>query len=90
MDMEEQRLNRIEAKLDGISQELKALVRVEEKQAAQTGRVNRLESRLDNMEDDLDEIKGLVRLNDKSAKSLERFSWLVIAAALSSAVYFIK
>lgn len=83
MDID-QRLNRIEEKLDSVSETLAQLGRIEERATGLETRVNRHEYRLD-------VIEGLQRdqsreLSEHVGKGhiWERAAWIVLAAALSA------
>lgn len=80
----EQRLNRIEEKLDGVSEMLGQLARIEE-------RATGLETRLNRHEYRLDVIEGLQRDQSKELSEhvgkghvWERAAWIVLAAVLSA------
>lgn len=83
MDIE-QRLNRIEEKLDGVSEMLGQLARIEERATGLETRINRHEYRLD-------VIEGLQRDQSKELSEhvgkghvWERAAWIVLAAVLSA------
>jgi len=86
----EQRLDRIEAKLDKLGEALIEISRVEEKLLAQTERMARFEYRLDQQETDLDSVAKLVHQNKSSSATLERFFWIIITALVSSLLYFTR
>lgn len=88
--MFEQRLDRIEAKLDKVTDELAVIVRVEEKQHASTARIDRLELRMDGLETEQGKIKERMTSSENFVKASERVVWLVVSAAISAAVYLVK
>ena len=85
----EQRLDRIEGKLDKLSEVVTTVVRVEEQIVASTKRTDRLEFRMDNLENEIDNLKTSASANYQSIKSTERFFWIVITGIVSAAVYMV-
>lgn len=85
--IEEHRLDRIEQKLDKLAEAVSAIARVEEKIYASTKRIDRLEFRLDDQEDDLDKIKTVVTQNAQGVKNSERFLWAFVSAVIASIAY---
>ena len=84
------RLNRIETKLDKLTEALTMIARVDEKLTAGSLRVDRLEYRLDEQEDDLDKIKEIVGYNSKSVKVAERFVWVLVSSLVGIVAYGFK
>jgi len=74
------RLNRIEAKLDKLTEAMTMIARVDEKLVAGNARIDRLEFRLDEQEGDIDNLKAVVGYNSQSAKVAERFVWILVTA----------
>lgn len=83
--MTEQRLERIEKKLDQLGETLATLARVEERQYAQTKRMDRFEFRLDEYERETDVHIRNVTHHAVTLKLAERILWAVFAAGLSIA-----
>ena len=81
------RLNRIETKLDKLTEALTMIARVDEKITAGALRVDRLEFRLDEQEADLDKVKGIVGYNSQSVKVAERFVWILISSIVGLVMY---
>ena len=86
----EQRLDRIESKLDKLGEALIEISRVEEKLVAQGDRMARFEYRLDQQENDLDSVAKLVHQNKSSSATVERFFWVLVTAGVSSLMYFVR
>ena len=86
----EQRLDRIESKLDKLGEALIEISRVEEKLVAQGDRMARFEYRLDEQEKDLDSVAKLVHQNKSSSATVERFFWVLVTAGVSSMFYFMR
>lgn len=81
------RLNRIETKLDKLTEALTMIARVDEKITASALRVDRLEFRLDEQEADLDKVKSIVGYNSQSVKIAERFVWILVSAVVGLVMY---
>lgn len=80
MDDQAVRLNRIETKLDKLTEAMTMIARVDEKLTAGAARIDRLEYRLDEQEGDIDSIKAVVGHNQQSSKVAERFVWILVTA----------
>lgn len=88
--MSEDRLNRIEQKLDRLVDVVESIARVEEKMAANDSKLNRLEFRADKLEDDLDEVAKLARDNSGVVKFADKFFWIAIGGVVSFTVWMFK
>lgn len=84
------RLERIEEKLDKLSDTVADLARIEERMLSVFKRLDRHEKRLDDQEDDIKEINNDVILNSKSVKGAERLMWVAISAGASFLVYLVR
>ena len=87
---QEARLQRIENKLDKLSEAFTILARVEEKIMSSNTRIDRLEFRADESERDMDKMKGIVGYNQNTVRVVERFAWLLVSSLIGTVVYFIK
>jgi hypothetical protein len=63
------------------------IARVDEKLMAGNARIDRLEFRLDEQEQDLDNVKEMVGYNNQTVKAVERFFWVVITAVVGVVAY---
>ena len=90
MDDQAARLNRIEVKLDKLTEAMTMIARVDEKLTAVNSRTDRLEFRLDEYETDLDSIKAIVGYNAQSVKIAERFVWILISSIIGLATYYVR
>jgi cob(I)alamin adenosyltransferase len=90
MDDQSVRLNRIESKLDKLTEAMAMIARVDEKLVAGSARIDRLEYRLDEQESDLDNVKSIVGYNSQSAKVAERFVWIMVSAIVGVIAYGFK
>lgn len=86
----DQRLERIEEKLDKLSDTVSDLARIEERMLSVFKRLDRHEKRLDDQEDDLRTLSNNVIINSKTTTSIERLFWVIITATASAVVYMFK
>lgn len=87
MDDQAVRLNRIEAKLDKLTEAMSMIARVDEKLVAGAARIDRLEYRLDEQESEIDTLKSDVGQNTQSVKTAERFVWILVSALVGVIMY---
>jgi cob(I)alamin adenosyltransferase len=87
---QEARLQRIENKLDKLSEALTILARVEEKIMSSNARIDRLEFRADESERDMDKMKGIVGYNQQTVRVVERFAWLLVSSLVGTVMYFLR
>ena len=90
--MEDQavRLNRIEAKLDKLTEAMSMIARVDEKLVAGSARIDRLEYRLDEQESEIDTLKSDVGQNTQSVQAAERFVWVLVSAVVGLVMYGLR
>jgi len=84
------RLERIEEKLDKLSDTVADLARIEERMLSVFKRLDRHEKRLDDQENDLRTLSNDVILNSKTVKGAERLMWIAISAGASFLVYMMR
>ena len=87
MDDQAVRLNRIEAKLDKLTEAMSMIARVDEKLVAGSARIDRLEYRLDEQESEIDTLKSDVGQNTQSVQAAERFVWVLVSAVVGLVMY---
>ena len=85
--MSEDRLNRIEQKLDKLVDIIESIARVEEKIASNDSKSERLEFRLDKLESEMDEVGKIARQNSGVAKFADKFFWLLVGGVISFTVW---
>ena len=88
--MSEQRLDRIEQKLDKLTDAITMIARVEEKMAASNDRIDSMEKRITKTESDLNNIAILARKNSGIAAFADKAFWVLAGALVSIAAYFMK
>jgi hypothetical protein len=88
--MSEQRFDRIEEKLDKLTDAITQIVRVEEKLVANDKRVDRLEYRADMLETDLDGVAQIARKNQGVVTFADKFFWLLIGGLISFGVWLAR
>lgn len=88
--MSEDRLNRIETKLDKLTDIVASIARVEEKMASNNRRVEHLEHRVEVTEEEVDEIKDIVRNNQGVAKFADKLFWIVVGGIVSFSVWVVR
>ena len=88
--MEDRRLDRIESKLDKLSEVITAIARVEEKLLAGSNRIDRLENRADKHGKEIDDLKKIATYNHTYVKGLERFAWILVSALVGLATYYVR
>ena len=77
------RLDRIEQKLDRITDALADLARMDERQDALAQRIDRHEFRLDLIEDQTNATSETLAKSAGQSQLIERAAWIVFAAAMS-------
>lgn len=87
---DEHRLGRIEQKLDKLTEAVSQIARVEEQLLSLFKRMDRHEKRLDDQEEDLQQLNNTVLTNTQSVKAGERLVWLVLAAVASGLGYLLR
>jgi uncharacterized coiled-coil protein SlyX len=88
--MMDNRLDRIEQKLDKLTEAVSQIARVEEQLLSAFKRMDRHEKRLDDQEDDIRELENVVLVNSGSIKNAERFFWIAVSACASLLVYMVR
>lgn len=88
--MDDSRFDRLERKIDKLTDAVTKIVRVEEKLVAHDQRVDRLEKRVDRNEDDIDTLAELVRENKGVAKFADKLFWVVVTALIGLGFWMIR
>jgi vacuolar-type H+-ATPase subunit E/Vma4 len=81
----EDRLSRVEAKIDKLQEAVISLARVEEQLVTVFNRQSSIESKVNGLDDKVDRLSESVI----KGKSAERIVWLVVAAAIGAAFRYL-
>lgn len=81
--MEEHRLDRIEEKLDKLSEAVVCLARMEERLITIFNRLEKIEIRVDEVETDTGRSKQTIRF-------FERIFWIVLSSGVATAFWYFK
>lgn len=82
---DDQRLDRIEKRLDEMSQAIISIARMEEKILTVFKRIEDHGSRLTRVEDDVNSVKNKMGMNGQTLRFAERVFWIVVAAGVTYA-----
>lgn len=88
--MDESRFDRLEQKIDKLTDAVTKIVRVEEQIASNNRRMDAVEERLNRHSKDLDAIGNIVRKNESVARVADKVFWLIMAGIVSYLFYTIK
>ncbi len=80
--MNEDRFDRIEAKLDKMSEAITTLARMEERMITLFKRMDTLDAVQDDQGDRLRKIEGKVGINGQALRFAERVFWIVVSGAV--------
>tara|TARA_R100000808_G_scaffold23123_1_gene50889 strand:+ start:1073 stop:1351 length:279 start_codon:yes stop_codon:yes gene_type:complete len=86
----ERRLERVEIKIDRLSEALVSMARIEERVTTVLKQTDRFMDRLDKMEERLEIVELQSNLNKKSVTSTERVIWILVTAGISTAFYMLR
>lgn len=78
------RLNRIEQKIDKLSETMIALARAEEKLISLETEKERIHERVDMLVIKMEKVEGAVQENAITIKAITKFFWLVASVALAA------
>lgn len=90
MKDESHRLDRIELKLDKLTEVMSTVARLDEKILSAFKRLDRHEYRLDDQEQKTEELTEAVTNNSTQIKNSERFFWIAVSAVASFVVYTLR
>ena len=79
-DSQEQRLEKIEEKLDRLADAVVSIARIEERVATVLRQNDRFFIRMDKIEQRLDDVEAQSDVNSNTGRFIERFMWIVVAA----------
>lgn len=88
--MDDQRLNRIENKLDKLAEAVVSLARMEERMITLFNRMGKYEERQDSLEARVDDVETDIVKNGTTLRFAERVFWVVITAAISTGFWYLR
>ena len=84
------RFDRIESKLDKLTEVVATIARLDERIVTLYNRLDRHEYRLDDQEQHTEALTEKVNENTSSRNAVERFVWIVVAAVASAMAYMFR
>ena len=89
-DIQEQRLEKIETKLDRLADAVVSIARIEERVATVLKQNDRFFTRMDKIEQRLEEVEAQADVNSNTGRFIERFMWIIVAASIGLIAYFLR
>jgi hypothetical protein len=86
----DQRFDRLEQKIDKLTDAVTKIVRVEEQMISSNRRLDNVEQRVEKAEVDIDGLAKIVRDNAGVAKFADRLFWLILASGVSFMFYLAR
>ena len=86
----DQRFDRLEQKIDKLTDAVTKIVRVEEQMISSNRRLDNVEQRVEKAEVDIDSLAKIVRDNAGVAKFADRMFWLILAGGVSFMFYLAR
>ena len=88
--MSDERLRRMEDKLDKLSEAIYAILRMEERMLTVFKRLENIDGSIKNIDDRVDEIEKQALIRGQKIVFTERPFWMVVTGAVSSAFIFLR
>ena len=88
--MDENRLHRIENKLDKLAEAVVSLARMEERMVTLFNRMGKYEEKQEGLEARIDEVENTNIKNGATLRFAERVFWIVATAAISTGFWYLK
>ena len=89
-DTQEQRLEKIEVKLDRLADAVVSIARIEERVATVLKQNDRFFTRMDKIEQRLEEVEAQADVNSNTGRFIERFMWIIVGASIGLIAYFLR
>jgi septal ring factor EnvC (AmiA/AmiB activator) len=86
----DQRFDRLESKIDKLTDAVTKIVRVEEQMISSNRRLDNVEQRVEKVEVDIDGLAKIVRENAGVARFADRLFWILLAGAVSFMFYLAR
>jgi len=87
---QERRLERVEEKLDKLTEAIVSIARIEERVNTVLKNNERFFARLDKLEIRMERVEKKTSLNQKSLGTAERFIWVLISAGVGLLFYLLR
>ncbi len=84
------RLDRIDTKLDKLSEAVSQLARIEERISHQNENMGTIDARINDMETRIRTLERASNSRGVILAGIERFGWIVISAMIGLAAYFVR
>ena len=89
-DSQDQRLEKIEQKIDRLADAVVSIARIEERVATVFKQNDRFFIRMDKMEERVDAVENNSNINTRSFSFVERFLWVCVSSGVGLLVYFLR
>lgn len=89
-DTYERRLEKIEDKIDKLSEAVVSIARIEERVTTVLKQNDRFFDRIERLENRVDLVETHAAASQKTVAFAERFMWVTIAAAVGAGAYFVR
>jgi predicted ribosome quality control (RQC) complex YloA/Tae2 family protein len=89
-DSQDQRLEKIEQKIDRLADAVVSIARIEERVATVLKQNDRFFIRMDKMEERVDAVENNSNINTRSFSFVERFLWVCVSSGVGLLVYFLR
>ena len=89
-DSQDQRLEKIEQKIDRLADAVVSIARIEERVATVLKQNDRFFIRMDKMEERVDAVENNSNLNTRSFSFVERFLCVCVSSGVGLLVYFLR
>jgi len=86
----ERRLERVEMKIDRLSETLVMMARVEERLTTVLKQQERFIARLDNMERRMEDVEIEININKKFVGGAERLAWILLTSGIAAAFFLLR
>ena len=87
---QDRRLERVEMKIDRLSETLVTMARVEERLTTVLKQQERFIARQDNMVRRMEDVEIEININKKFVGGAELLTWILITASIAAAFYFLR
>jgi len=90
MMAEQDRLSRMESKIDKLSDAVIALARMEERLVTVFNRMNKYDKKQEEMDEKVTELATHVSTNGQTLRFAERIFWILASGAISTAFWYFR